>query len=70
MIALYMMENPKKSGILSKRKYIIKYATVIEIHGEHKRTLHIQNVIESKCGVLRTSHPHQPIEKLSKFYLK
>jgi len=26
--------------------------------------LHFQNDTENKCGVLRTSHPHQSIKKL------
>jgi hypothetical protein len=43
--------------------YILKYG----IQSEHKRTLHFQNDTENKCGVLRTSHLHQSIEKLSKF---
>jgi hypothetical protein len=37
------------------------------VQGEHKRALHFQNGTENKCGVLRTSHLHQSIEKLSKF---
>jgi hypothetical protein len=37
------------------------------MQGEHKRTLHFQNYTENKCGILRTSHLHQSIEKLSKF---
>jgi len=40
------------------------------IQGEHKRSLHFQNDTENKCGVLRTSHPHQSIEKLSQFCFK
>jgi hypothetical protein len=39
--------------------------SMIKIQGEHKRTLHFQNDTENKCGVLRTSHIHQSIEKLS-----
>jgi hypothetical protein len=38
-----------------------------KIQGEHKRTLYFQNDTENKCSVLRTSHLHQSIEKLSKF---
>jgi hypothetical protein len=37
------------------------------MQGEHKRTLCFQNDTENKCGVLRTSHLHQSIEKLSTF---
>jgi hypothetical protein len=37
------------------------------IPGEHKRTLHFQNDTENKCGVLRTSHLHQSIEKHQSF---
>jgi hypothetical protein len=36
------------------------------VQSEHKRTLHFQNDTENKCDVLRTSHLHQSIEKLSK----
>jgi hypothetical protein len=39
----------------------------LNIQAEHKRTLHFQNDTENKCGVLRTSHLHQSIEKHSKF---
>jgi hypothetical protein len=39
----------------------------MHIQGEHKINLHFQNDTENKCGVLRTSHLHQSIEKLSKF---
>jgi hypothetical protein len=46
--------------------YIPTY-THIQIQSEHKRTLHFQNNTENKCGILRTSHLHQSIEKLSKF---
>jgi hypothetical protein len=37
------------------------------IQGEHKITLHFQNDTENKWGILRSSHLHQSIEKLSKF---
>jgi hypothetical protein len=40
------------------------------IQGEHKRTSHFQNYTETKCGVLKTSHLHQSIEKHSKFCFK
>jgi hypothetical protein len=43
------------------------YSSLCIIQGEHKRTLHFQNYTENKCGVLRTSHLHQSVEKLSKF---
>jgi ABC-type polysaccharide/polyol phosphate transport system ATPase subunit len=36
------------------------------IQGEHKGTLHFQNYTENKCGIVRTSHLHQSIERLSK----
>jgi hypothetical protein len=32
-----------------------------------KELLYFQNDTENKCGVFRTSHQHQSIEKLSKF---
>jgi hypothetical protein len=38
---------------------------MLQIQGEHKRTLHIKNYTENKCSVLRTSHLHQSIEKFS-----
>jgi hypothetical protein len=34
-----------------------------KIQGEHKRTLHVGNGTEKKCGMLRDSHPQQLIEK-------
>jgi hypothetical protein len=37
------------------------------MQGDHKGTLHFQNDTENTCGVLRTSHLHQSIEKLSVF---
>jgi hypothetical protein len=37
------------------------------LQGEHKITVLFQNDTENKCGVLRNSHLHQSIEKLSKF---
>jgi hypothetical protein len=40
---------------------------VLVVQGEHKRTLHLQNDTENNCGILRTSHLHQPIEKHSSF---
>jgi hypothetical protein len=40
------------------------------IQGEHKGTLHFKNDTENKCGVLRTSHLHQSIERHSKFCFK
>jgi hypothetical protein len=43
---------------------------VVNIQGEHKRTLHFQNDTENKCGVFRTSHLHQSIEKHSQFCFK
>lgn len=38
-----------------------------KLQDEHKICLHFQNDTESKCGMLRTSHLHQSIEKLWKF---
>jgi hypothetical protein len=38
----------------------------MNIQGEHKRTLHFQSDTKNKCGVLRTSHLHQSIEKTLK----
>jgi hypothetical protein len=51
--------------------------TVIVLHSSHnnddiytgwaQKNFTLQNDTENKCGVLRTSHLHQSIEKLSKF---
>jgi hypothetical protein len=39
----------------------------IDIQGEHKRSLPVQNDTENKCDVLRTSHLQQPTEKSQHF---
>jgi hypothetical protein len=50
-----------------QNREISRYLGEIIYTGEHKRTLHIQNDTENKCGVLKTSHLHHLILKLSKF---
>jgi hypothetical protein len=39
----------------------------IDIQGEHKRSLHVQNDTENKCDVLKTSHLQQPTENSQHF---
>jgi hypothetical protein len=54
--------------IMENAAFCIHCAFIVQ--GEHKRTLHFQNDTENKCGVLKTSHLHQSIEKHSKFCFK
>jgi hypothetical protein len=53
------------SAVLGKKK--LSFVVRI-IQSEQKRALHFQNDRENECGVLRTSHLHHSIEKLSEFY--
>jgi hypothetical protein len=47
--------------------WLVLSSMLDDVQGELKRTLHFQSDTENKCGVLRTSHLYQSIEKLSKF---